>query len=116
MAESGLDPPDPRIRLVNGSWRGLTHKHGVVVRIIDNTDNEDYLDAISSIVPTDNILAAGRMTKRFVCFFSKLYDVEKVVYQGIEVKGEHVNVDYYSKPAKNIVISNVPPCIPNEIL
>ena len=116
MAEGGLDPPDPRIRLVNGSWRGLTHKHGVVVRIIDNTDNEDYLDAISSIVPTDNILAAGRMTKRFVCFFSKLNDVEKVVYQGIEVKGEHVNVDYYSKPAKKIVISNVPPCIPNEIL
>ena len=43
-------------------------------------------------------------------------DVEKVVYQGIEVKGEHVCVDYYSKPAKKIVISNVPPCIPNEIL
>ena len=97
-------------------WRGLTHKHGVVIIIIDNTDNEDYLDAISSIVSTDNILAAGCMTKRFVCFFSKLNDVEKVVYQGVEVKGEHVNVDYYSKPAKKMIISNDPPCIRNEIL
>ena len=41
MAEGGLDPPDPRIRLVNGSWRGLTHKHGVVVRIIDNNNNNN---------------------------------------------------------------------------
>ena len=70
MTEGGLDPPDPRISLVNGSWRGLTHKHGVVVRFIDNTDNEDYLDAVSSIVPTDTILATGRMTKRFVWVFS----------------------------------------------
>ena len=70
MAEGGLDLTDPWIRLVNGSWLGLTHKHGMVVKMIDNTDNEDYLDAISNIVSTDNILAAGRMTKRFVCFFS----------------------------------------------
>ena len=114
MAEGGLDPPDPMIRLVNGSWRGLTHKHGIVVKIIDNTDNEDYLDSISNIVSTDNILAAGRMTKRFICFFSMLNDVEKVVYQGIEVKGEHVH--RYSKPANTIVISNVPPCFLNDIL
>ena len=46
----------------------------------------------------------------------KLNDVGKVVYQGIEVKGEHVHVDHYSKPANKIVISNVPPYFPNEIL
>ena len=70
MAEGvGLDHRDPPIRLVNGSWKGLTQKHGVVIRLIDDTENDDYLDAISRVVSQNNMLAAGRMTKRFVCFF-----------------------------------------------
>ena len=96
----------------------MTHKHGIVVKMIDNTDNEDYLDVISTIVSRYNILAAVRMTKRFFVFFSStlLNDVERVVYQGIEVKGEHVHVDHYSKPANEFVISNVPKCFPTAIL
>lgn len=117
MAEgAGLDHRDPPIRLVNGSWKGLTQKHGVVIRLIDYTENDDYLDAISQVVSQNNMLAAGRMTKRFVCFFSTLSDVEKVVSEGLEIRGEHVTVEHYSKPASKIVISNVPPCIPNDIL
>ena len=100
MAEGGIDPSDPSIRLVNGSWWGLTHNHDVVVKIIYNTDNEDDLDAISNIVSTDNMLAAGRMTnKSFVCFSSMFNDVENIVYQGSEVKGENGHVEHYSKPA-----------------
>ena len=49
-------------------------------------------------------------------FFSTLSDVEKVVSEGLEIRGEHVTVEHYSKPASKIVISNVPPCIPNDIL
>ena len=69
MATNSLDPPDPEIRLINGSWRGLTQKHGIVIRLVDFTENEEYLDAISQVVSSKCILAAGRMTKRFVCFF-----------------------------------------------
>ena len=116
MATNSRDPPDPEIKLINGSWRGLTQKHGIVIRLVDFTENEEYLDAISQVVSSKCILAAGRMTKRFVCFFSTLNDVEKVVLHGIELNGEHVHVDHYSKPANKIVISNVPPCIPNDIL
>lgn len=64
----GHDPGDPPIKLVNGSWRGLTQKHGIVVKLFEEAEIDDYLEAFCTVVPRVVILAAGQMARRLFFF------------------------------------------------
>ena len=94
----------------------LSRKHAVRCQAFEEFSVEQYVIAIAELVGEENVIAASRMNKSVVIFLSSLRLVELAVMSGIVIDSRLVQVEEMVKPAKKVIISNVPPFIPNAIL
>lgn len=77
---------------------------------------EELLLVIGEQVGFENIISASRMNKAVVIFLKSDSLVNQLTVSGMWVKEKFVSITPLSAPATKIIISNVPPFIPNEIL
>lgn len=92
----------------------LTRRHGV--RVVSDARVEECSLAIGEIVGHGNIAAASRMNKAIVIFFNSVAAANTAVQNGVVLNGTLHQVLPLSLPSKKVVISNVPPFLPNDLL
>lgn len=79
----------------------------------------DYVKAISAIVGAKNIIFASRIANNRICIYlSNLDTIDRLlsIHKTIMVGETHVAVRRLVTPSKRIIISNVSPSIPHELI
>ena len=91
----------------------------VVVPVVDEATNQDYLIALEHYVSPTKIIFASRMSNgRFCVYFDSKETAESFITENSEitVKDKIVKVRPLIIPSKKLLISNVNPCIPHSII
>lgn len=91
----------------------------IVINTDQNINTEEYVYTIGDIVGGENITDISKLyNHRLALFFNKKELVDKMIqdHATIIVGNEVVEVRRYINPAIRIVISNVCPSIPNEVI
>jgi hypothetical protein len=83
---------------------------------IQGVSIEGYVLAVAEIVGPANIVAASRAYSGVIVFFKHMDSVEQIVSEGISIGGNFVSVSSLDRTATKVVLSNVPPYIPNGLL
>lgn len=94
----------------------LSLRHGIRCIAQAGVKVEDVLLDVAERVGHENIVSASRMNKAVVVFLKEEQLVNRLVESGIVVSGAFVIVQPLVSPTVRVIISNVPPFIPDEDL
>nr|XP_024000137.1 uncharacterized protein LOC112077994 [Salvelinus alpinus] len=94
----------------------LSLRHGFRCVTEATVTVEEFLVAVGEKVGYDNVAYASRMNKAVVVFLKEERLVDRMVEQGVLLKGMFIQVTPLFSPSTRVTISNVPPFIPNELL
>ncbi len=95
-------------------FTSLSLRHGIRCITQVGITVEDVLLDVAERVGHENIISASRMNKAVVVFLKEELLVNRLVESGIVVSGAFVIVQPLISPTVKVVISNVPPFIPDE--
>ena len=91
----------------------------IVFPLIENLTNEDYAEALGSIVSPSKILFQSRMSRERMCFyFDKIDTLNKFMEEHgqIHIKNQTLDARRLVNPLKQLTISNVCPIIPHSVI
>ena len=89
----------------------------VIVDAIENFTNDDYIDAIDSIIQEGHVRFISKVSgNRIKIYFSEKSLVEKVTENPTTIKGQTLKFRPLLENNKRLVISNVDPTIPHGVL
>lgn len=94
----------------------LSLKHGVRLVPWPSSSVEQVLLAVGEVVGHENISYASRMHKALVVFLKNQVCVTDLIQNGVNVDNEFIQVLPLALLSTRIVVSGVPPFIPNEAL
>jgi hypothetical protein len=94
----------------------LTRKHAVRCESLDNFTVEQYVTSMATLVGDESIIAASRMNKLVDIFLNSLHTVEIAIRNGLTIDNQMIDVAHMIKPATKMILSNVPPFIPNHLI
>ncbi len=97
-----------------GGGEPLSLRHGVRCEVESSVAVEEVLLSIGEQIGYENISSASRMNKAVVIFLKKENLVNHLVSSGISVSGLFVAVSPLANPTRKVIISNVPPFIPDD--
>lgn len=89
-------------------------RHGVRCEVESSVAVEEVLLSIGEQVGYDNISSASRMNRAVVVFLKEENLVNRLVSSGISVSGLFVVVSPLVNPTRKVIISNIPPFIPDD--
>lgn len=91
----------------------------IVINVVENLRLPDYIKAIGNIVQPRNILFASRISNNRVCIYlSTVQHVDNLIenHSTVEIGEYELNIRRLVTPARRLILSNVSPNIPHEIL
>lgn len=91
----------------------------IVFNSINNIKQIEYVSAISKIVPAENIIFVSRISNnRFCVFFNSQAVMENLLktHSSIHVNGIDIPIRRLINTSKRIILSNVYPTIPNQLI
>lgn len=91
----------------------------IVFNSINNIKQIEYVSAISKIVPAKNIIFVSRISNnRFCVFFNSQTVMENLLktHSSIHVNGIDIPIRRLINTSKRIILSNVYPTIPNQLI
>lgn len=94
-------------------------EQGILLNIEDDLTVSDYVAAIGNIIGSKNITYVSHISNKRICLFLKsLQFVDKIVneHRIISIKDKEISVRRLVSPATRLIISNVYPYIPHEIV
>ncbi|XP_050509664.1 uncharacterized protein LOC126886705 [Diabrotica virgifera virgifera] len=94
-------------------------ENAILFSAINNTPRQDYLISLGNLINPKNILFSSRLSNNRICMYlSSKQAVEDFMtnYGSIQVNGETVRARRLITPAERIVLSNVCPSIPHEVI
>ncbi len=97
-----------------GGEEPLSLRHGVRCEVESSAAVEEVLLSIGEQIGYENISSASRMNKAVVVFLKEENLVNRLVSSGISVSGLFVAVSPLANPTRKVIISNVPPFIPDD--
>ncbi len=97
-----------------GGEEPLSLRHGVRCEVESSVAVEKVLLSIGEQIGYENISSASRMNKAVVVFLKEENLVNRLVSSGISVSGLFVAVSPLANPTRKVIISNVPPFIPDD--
>lgn len=89
-------------------------RHGVRCEVESSVAVEEVLVSIGEQVGYENISSASRMNRAVVVFLKEEILVNRLVSSGISVSGLFVSISPLVNPTRKVIISNVPPFIPDD--
>ncbi len=99
-----------------GGRTPLSLRHGFRCVAEASVTVEDVLLAVGEQIGYENIFSASRMNKAVVVFLNAEVLVNKVIENGLWVKGLLTTTTPLFAPATKVIISNVPPFIENDVI
>ena len=97
-------------------FTGLTRKHAIKCESLQGVKVESYVKSVAGSCGPDNVIAASRVNGSVIIFLSHVTWVDTLCAAGITINGTSINIEPLVKPATKIVISGVPPFIPDAII
>lgn len=94
-------------------------KLAIVVNKIDDVSVHGHVYAVGAIVGAENIIHYDKLSNNRVCIFlSKKESVDYIIqnYSNLLIAGKTTEIRRYITPAKRLVISNVCPSVPNDVI
>jgi hypothetical protein len=91
----------------------------IILSVDDNLKLGDYVTSISEIVEPKNITFASRISNNRVCIYlssSQLAESLARQHKTIVIKGINISIRRLITPSKRIILSNVCPSIPHNML
>ncbi|CAH1971857.1 unnamed protein product [Acanthoscelides obtectus] len=91
----------------------------ILLTAVDGIKIHDYIIAIGSIVGPKNILFASRIANGRICMYlSNTDSVDKIIteHKSIKIQDHDIEIRRLVTPAQRLVISNVCPSVPNNII
>lgn len=92
----------------------LSRRHGI--KVVSDVGVEECSLAVAELVGPENIASASRMNRAVVIFIKSVDLANALVLSGIVIKDTFHTVMPLNLPSKKIVISNVPPFLPDDML
>lgn len=96
-----------------------TKKQAIVLHAVEQLKLFDYVKALSEIVTPKNIIFASKISNQRICIYlssTEIVDDLMNTHDKITIGDIEIPIRRLINPARRIVISNVCPDIPNEIL
>ena len=94
-------------------------EQAIIMNVVADLKLRDYLLALGHIVEPKNIIFASRISNGRICVYLATVElVDKIVSEHATITVNNVNLDIRRliTPAKRIIISNVCPSIPHEVI
>ena len=97
-------------------FRDMTQKHGIRFQSFEGVKPEEYVKQVAEITGPENVIAASRANGAVVVFVNSVSWVGTVCSIGIDIDGCWAHVEPLVKPCTKLILSGVPPYIPQAIL
>ena len=94
----------------------LSIKHGVRLVPQPNVTVEEVLLAVGELIDHANLEYASRMNKGVIVFVKEERFVNELVASGVYIRDIFVQVNPLYAPSTRVVVSGIPPFIPNELI
>lgn len=97
----------------------MTKEQGILIDTIGNFTVREYTLALGKQIGPQNIRAVSRISQGRVCFFLNSKDtVDQLIEKEVKltIEDQVIPIRPYTSRAKRIIISNVSPIIPTQIL
>lgn len=95
---------------------GVTQSHAIVIDPLDGVTGHQYSKAVAEVVGNKTVTHVGRKSGKVILYLKDTSFVTQVITSGIGVAGQHVKVTPLTLQSKRVVISNVNPDIPNQLI
>lgn len=92
---------------------------GLILNAIEDVKIKEYIYAIGHLVTPKNIIAASRISNERICIYlSHKSIVDELLrnHQTIKINEHLINIRRLITPSKKVILSNIPPFIPNETI
>lgn len=91
---------------------------GIIIDATEDTHTEEIIFKIGDIIGPQNIIASARKNHRVYAFLSKKQYVDTLIneHKFINIEDQAVEIKRLITPAQRLVISNVCPTIPHEVI
>lgn len=94
----------------------LSLRNGIRVQPDPTIPVETVLMTVGDLVGHSNLIYASRMNKGVVIFLKEERFVNQLIVSGVTVGGEYLQVSPLAVPSTRVIVSGVPPFIPNVLL
>ena len=93
-------------------------EQAIILNINDNLKLSDYVIAVGNIIQAKNILFASRISNNRICIYLSTVELVDTITQqtSIKINGLDIGLRRLITPAKRLILSNVCPSIPHDIL
>lgn len=92
-------------------------EEAIIIDSMEGLSNDDYLDGLESLISIENVRFVSKISGKRVCIFLNSKSlVEQLNGQKIKVKEHTVSIRPLIEKNKRVVISNVYPMIPHELI
>lgn len=91
----------------------------ILMNVIEELKLHDYVVAVGNIVGPKNITFASRISNNRVCIYLNRVDLVNTIVEkhgNVIINGHEVSIRRLITPARRLLISNVCPSIPNNVL
>lgn len=129
MNTSQISTPTNSNQQSNNTYAGITktqpvtifpkRNQAIIINVVENLKLPDYIKAIGNIVQPRNILFASRISNNRVCIYLSTVElVDELVenHSTVEIGEYELNIRRLVTPARRLILSNVSPNIPHDIL
>lgn len=96
-----------------------SREQAIIFPALEETRLQDYLLPLGSIIEPKNILFSSRLSNQRICMYLKSKEIVENFMENhgaIEVKGQCLRARRLVTPAERLVLSNVCPTIPHQLL
>lgn len=94
-------------------------EQAILFDTIENTQKNEYIMSVGNLIGPRNVIFASRVSNNRVCIYlasKALVDEFINNHGGITLSEKFVQARRLVSPAKRIILSNVSPCLPHEIV
>lgn len=94
-------------------------EQAIIMNSIDTLQLTDYVTNIGSIIGPRNVIFASRMSNQRICIYlSEVKYVDQIVqnHSQLKISDHEINIRKLITPAKRIILSNVCPSVPHNVL
>ena len=108
-----------RKQTITSTFKFPKKEQAVVFPILEGINNEAYMEAITKFVPCSRIQFASRMSNGRMCmYFDSVDTVDRFLQDHTEVQIDEqvVSPRRLINPLKKLVLSNVCPIIPHDVI
>lgn len=94
-------------------------EQAILMNSIDGIKIKEYITCIGNIVGPKNVLFASRISNNRVCIYVQTKELVDTIiknHQTVKIENHEINIRRLITPAKRLILSNVCPSIPHNII